>query len=71
MEDIKITDIDLVHIHSLAVGNCITLSYKSKFQNDSRKLQAYSYASAVVSWLRSKDAIDFNVDIDKGLPHEK
>lgn len=62
---IKITVQDLMHIHTLAVNNCIQLPFDSNLMKDNNKVQAYSWTSAVVNWLNSKDLLDIEVDIDK------
>lgn len=62
----KITKQDLANLHSMAVQACIELSKNSEFHKDNHKLQAYSYAVAMVNLLNSKNVVYLDIDIEKG-----
>jgi len=64
---IKITEKDLVNLHSYAIKNVVDLSRHSEYQRDSHKLQAYAYMLAAISLLNSKSSVLLEVEVDNGV----
>lgn len=63
---LKVTVQDLNLIHGLAISSCLSLTTNSTFLKDSQQLQAFSWTNAVLTWLKGKDMLELDIEIERG-----
>lgn len=66
MTKLKVTKQDLNLIHGLAVQSYLALPNDSKYLQDPQQLQAYSYTLALLTWLKGKDMLDLDIEVERG-----
>jgi hypothetical protein len=63
----KLTDKDLVNIHSLAVQSMIQLPSFSLYQKDTAMAQTYAFTIAVIQFLNNKQVFKEDIEVDQKL----